>query len=87
MQRALANAKAKAEAALQTQSSAVKGTPPEEKHVQAPELSPDTYDPFQASLEDPAIPAFSEDPAAPDDTDLPGPPPLVCSAFCEGHPM
>lgn len=68
MQQILAEAKGKAEAASHAQSSAAKDAPAEERAAQAPELSPDTYDPFQASLEDPPMP---------DDADLPGPPPLV----------
>ncbi|CAL5219742.1 g1640 [Coccomyxa viridis] len=64
----LAEAKGKAGAASQAHLSAIKELPAEERAAQAPELSPDTYDPFQTSLEDPPMP---------DDVDLPGPPPLA----------
>ena len=74
VQRVLAEAKVKAEAAPKAQPSAVKDASPEERSPQAPELSPDTYDPFQASLEDPPMPEDADLP----DTDLPGPPPQVC---------
>ena len=59
----------KAEAASQSALSAVKGAPPKEKDSQASGLSPDTYDPFQGSLDD--------------DMDLPGPPPVVSRALLE----
>ncbi len=74
MQQILAEAKGKAGAASQAHLSAIKELPAEERAAQAPELSPDTYDPFQTSLEDPPMP---------DDVDLPGPPPLVCSIPCD----
>ena len=85
VQRVLAKAKAKADAASQTQSSAVKDAQPEEQPIQAPELSPDTYDPFQTSLDDPSLeePPIPDDINPPDDIDLPGPPPLVCSGPCD----
>ncbi len=78
MQQILAEAKVQMERASQARLSAIKEDPSEERAAQAPELSPDNYDPFQASLGDPPVP---------DDADLPGPPPLVCSVPCDSLPM